>query len=97
MARREPGPGRGAGQTLRDVTPALWLLQWSPVATNFVPWEATSSLHAHLEGCFEGAGPPCEALFGVSVFEQVQPIQCPGQICSGAWLDLSPGWEEGRG
>ena len=64
---------------LGDVTPGSWLLQGSPGATKFVSWEATSSLHAHSEGCFRNARPLCAALYGLSVDEQTQPMQTPGQ------------------
>ena len=57
-ARPEPGPSTGAGLMRGDVAPAVWVLQGSPGATKFVSREATSILHAHLEGCFGEAGPP---------------------------------------
>ena len=83
--------------TLGDLNPAVGLLQGSPGATKFVSWEATSSLHDHSDGCQGEAGPPRTSLFGLSVVEQVQPIQLPGQRPKGEWLDPSLGRAEGRG
>ena len=40
---------------------------------------------------------PRMALLGLSVVEQVQPIQPQGQRHYGAWLDPSLGREDGRG
>ena len=51
------GLGRGAGLILGDVNAAEWLLQLSNCATQFVSWEATSSLYVNSEGCFGEAGP----------------------------------------
>ena len=54
-----------------DVTPS----RWRPGSSNLIKpvfWNATSSLHAHSEGCFREAGPPRVALFGPSVVTQVQ-------------------------
>ena len=71
VARPKPGPGRGAGPAQGDVTPGKWRPGSSspikPVSQN-----ATSSLHAHSEGCFGEAGTPRVALFGPSVVTQVQ-------------------------
>ena len=64
----DPSPG---GKSVGDVTPGRWRPGSSspikPVSQN-----ATRSLHAHLEGCFGEAGPPCVALFGPSVVTQLQ-------------------------
>ena len=79
MARPEPGPGRGARLILRDVTPGSRATAQVPRRHQFVSWEATSILHAHWEVCFGEAGRPRAALFGLSVDEQIQPIQPPGQ------------------
>ena len=80
VARPKPGPGRGAGPAQGDVTPSRWRLGSSspikPVSKN-----ATSSLHAHLEGCFGEAGPPRVALFWPSVVTQ---LQRPDHRASGA-------------
>ena len=62
VARPKPGPGRGAGPVRGDVTPGRWRPGSSspikPVSQN-----ATSSLHAHSEGCFGEAGPPTRGPF----------------------------------
>ena len=93
VARHKLGPGRGAGQAQGDVTPRRWRLGSSspikPVSQN-----ATSSLHAHSEGCFGEAGPPRVALFVRSVITQVQQHD-PRQVALVAWLDLSPGGKRG--
>ena len=54
MDRPKPGPGRGSGMMLGDMTPATWR-PVSPGAIQLVPWEATHSFHAPSEDCF-GAG-----------------------------------------
>ena len=51
MAKHEPGLGRGAGLTIRDMTPGSRATAAFPRRNQFVSREATSSVHAHLEGC----------------------------------------------
>ena len=60
-----------------DMTPSSMARAGSPGATNFSR-EATSSLHAHSEGCFVAAGPPCVGLFGLSMDKQLQLTQPQG-------------------
>ena len=91
-SRPETWPGRGAGLTLGDVTPGSMGTSGVPGATKFVSWEASSILHAHLEGCYEEAGPPRMALFGLSVVKRVQPIRTLGRKLLGVGLDPSLGW-----
>ena len=62
---------------LGDVSPGH-MAAGVPRIIQLVSWEATHSLHAPLEDCFGAAGPPCAALFGLSMGEQVQPIPPPG-------------------
>ena len=50
-----------------------------------------------LERLLWGGWTPTRALFRLSVVEQVQLIQPPGCRPYRAWLDPSPGREEGRG
>ena len=94
----DPSPGRaeGPGDAQGRDPQAVWLLQGSPGAKQFVSWEAISRLHANLEGCFGEAGNPGSAPFGLSVVEQVQPIQ-PRATDARVWLDPSLGREEGLG
>ena len=93
VARPKPGPGRGAGPAQGDMTPRRWQpgssSQIKPVSQN-----ATSSLHAHLEGCFGEAGPPRVALFGPSVVTQVQR---PNPLAGGARAVARPKPGPGRG
>ena len=106
VTRPKPGPGRGARKRCgadvggRDSW-KTWLLPGFPGSAKFVSWEATSSLHAHLDGCFGAAGHTPVALFGPSMDDLVQPIRPPGQERLGLWIDLSRaakrGQEEGQG
>ena len=65
VARPKPGPGRGAGPVRGDLTPGRWRPGSSspikPVSRN-----ATSSLHAHSEGCFGEGGPSTRGPFRAS-------------------------------
>ena len=71
VARPNPRPVRGARPAQGELTPSRWRPGSSspikPVSRN-----ATTSLHAHLEGCFGEAGPPRVAIFGPSVVTQLQ-------------------------
>ena len=64
---------------LGDVTPGNIAAARVPGSAKFVSWEATSSIHAHSQGCFRAAGLPRPALFGPSLDEQEHPIKPPGQ------------------
>ena len=71
VARPKPGPGRGAELLRGDVASGRWRPgSSSPIKP--VSKTATSSLHAHFEGCFGEAEPPRVAIFGPSVVTQVQ-------------------------
>ena len=102
MARPEPGLGREAGLTIRDVTHFSTANVGVPrrnqvrlLGSNQQPSRPLGRLLR--VGCFWDAGHTRPALFGISVVEQIQPIRPPGQRCQRAWLDPSPGREEGRG
>ena len=93
VARPKPGPGRGAGPVRGVVTPGRWRPGSSspikPVSRN-----ATSSLHAHSEGCSGRLDPPRVALFGPHVVTQVQQ---PDPRASGARGVARPKPGPGRG
>ena len=78
VASPKPGPGRGAGPVQGDVTPGRWRPGSSspikPVSRN-----ATSSLHAHSEGCFGEAGPPTRGPFRASRGNPGTATRPPGQ------------------
>ena len=80
MVRPKPEPGKWAGLTLGDVTLSNMSDAREHKLGKFVSWEASSSLHAPLEGCFVAAGPPRQALLGPGMDEPVQPIRPPGPV-----------------
>ena len=97
LARSKPGPRRGAGLTLRDVTPGSRATAGVPRRNQVFLQGCNQQPSRHSEGCFGEAGPRCPALFELSVVKQVQPIRPPGWRCNWEGLHPSPGQKVGRG